>query len=363
MKKLIKWKTKALVYGITLLFVSAIMFTGCKKDNNPASLTNKQQGKVYTIKEGMVTFKTITGYRNFLDNMTEADRTGFINDVNSNTGFKPLSKSAKLAARASTNRLVLTGVDTLDDDIEDILESDFLTRLINADGLVQIGDYMFNIDVVNQKCYAMHTYWLGTDSSRIIYNYLYNGDARNQYIFEFSTEQDVLEELEALGFPRYKNDIRQTPNGLFCREAGKRAQKDDGTEYFQKPNNFYRVKCKANYQKAGVYFALYGKIRQQYNDCLYTSRTATDFLCHWNTGLWRSNYASYQWRFKPRCWSERVQGYVTTVTYSNNIRKIWAWESSRSLAKFDFQIQWKVDGILREGQYFTTRIYQVKDGY
>ena len=359
---------------ISLLFMIAIIFiAACKKeqDNNANISAEPVTGQPYTVKNGRVVFKTVAAYRNFLDNLTETQRRNFIAEVSGSGQFSPLNRSVKLLnavnnAHAPTSRLALTGIDSVDDDIEDMLDSEFLTHLINADGLVQIGDYLFNIDVLNKKCYAMHTYWNSTDSARTIYNWLYNGETSNVYIFEFTTDQDVLDELEALGFPRVKGGPAQgpVPEGLFCREGGRQPQKDQGQETFAKPNEFYRVKCKVNYQKAGIYFALYGKIKQEYNYCKYPGRVATEtFGCFWQKGWWRTNFSSFQWRFKPKCWSERVQAPTTEISYTDQERKTRAWESSRALHKFDIQFQWRIDGILCEGQFHTTRIYRIRDGY
>jgi hypothetical protein len=354
-----KNKIIALIVGMVLLMT---FFTACKKNEIPSEV-RMQDNYLYKIIDGRVQFKSIESYRLFLDNMTDKTRQQFIKEVGDNRSYIPARESNKWNNFNSTSRLTPTGTEEVDDDIKDMMDSEFLSHLINADGLVQIGTYLFNIDLTAKKCYALHTSWLSGDSAKMIYDYLYNGNESNIYVFGFSTNQEVLEELEVMGFPRSKKDITQSPNGLFCRDRRAYAQKKMGLEPFEYPNHFYRHKAKVNYQVAGIYFALYGKIIQQYNDCNYSSRTNGLIPCHWVKGWWRSNTIMFNWKFKPRCWSERYQPPATETSYTDQERKTWAWESSRALSKYDITFQWKADGILCEGRFHTTQIYHITDGY
>jgi hypothetical protein len=353
---------KKIMYWFFMPAIITLLLAGCKKNEQPEQAAQQlPRNQPYKIENGRVVFESIPAYRAFMDNLTDAKKKELADYVARQSSYTPLNKSSRLEALRQKARLLPTGNEELDDDLEDVYASDFLGSMINSDGIVQMGDYLFNIDMVNNMCYALHKYWLTTDSSQIIYGYFYNGDFKNNYVFEFSTEDDVLDYLEAWGYPKTKDEIAASPQWPFCTERHANPGLDKTTEYFDIPYNFYRVHCKARYLKLGIYFSLYGKIMQQYNGCL-NSRTE-GFECAWLRGFWRQNTITYAWRFKPRCWGERVQPLKVETIGTDNARVLRAWESSRGLHKYDYSIQWKVNGIMAVDHFHNTRIYRVRYGY
>src|SRR5258705_12934573 len=144
------------------------------------------------------------------------------------------------------SRLSPTGDPVLDDDIDDIVSSPFISKILNADGLVIIGDYIFNVDLLTDSCFAMHTQFLQGDSSNYYYNLVYAGNSNNPFVFNFSTDDEVLEILEDWGFPTRKDQAIYPAKR--CGELAAMRKKDELVYYF--PSSNVSLKCKVAYQKA-----------------------------------------------------------------------------------------------------------------
>jgi hypothetical protein len=337
---------KKIFIALCILAVAMLNITSCKKSDTPKP---DQIGKDYIVEQGMVKFSSFDTYRNFLDKADDKAIENFVAYVKSNTSYKPLTMSTTLKEKWTSkknsdgnSRLVYGSNSSVNDDIADLLSDNFLATMINSDGLVTIGNYIFNIDLVNEKCYAIHTSLLTGANGSANYNLIYTANVSSNYVFSFTTDDDVLDRLEEWSYPVSKTNIVLNTSRLFCREGGARGEKAiGGIEYFKSGH----AKCKAVYQKAGIYFALFGKIKV--TDYFDIVTPATKFR------------SRYEWRFKPKCWNERIQPY--TVTNYDNNDKIYAWQSTRALNKYEFSIQWDIDyhGI----EQATTRVYYIEDGY
>ncbi len=335
---------------LVLLGFLVFVFFSCKKTEIPNAEEQEkvlQTSKDYIIEDGLVKFTSFDSYRNILDNKDNGTVEAFINDVKNNTAYKPMltstdAKQRILERNKQNSRLVYGSDADLNDDIEDMLSSPFFASIINSVGLVQIGNYIFNIDLVNNRCYAMHTSWLNANNASYYYNLIYNGDTTSNYVFNFSTGDDVLDRLEEFSYPTTKQGIVINTSKLFCRESGvpraKLKELEEGFEYGS-------AKCKVVYQKAGIYFALFGKIKV--TDGLDFLTPATVFR------------ARYAWRFKPKCWNERIQNY--TISPYDNVVKRYAWESTRALNKYQIGFQWDIN--FHTLELATTRQYYIADGY
>jgi hypothetical protein len=309
--------------------------------------------KLYTIADGRVAFTSAAAYTQFLETATDAQKAALAAELQQQPGYTPLSKSPtarQTLLRRSDSRLAPTGNADIDDDIADILASPLLANMVNSDGMVQIGSYVYNIDMMAEKCYALHTSWLSGANSNYYYSLLYNGNAQNLYVFEFNTGDDVIEVLADNGNPTVKASNNTLLAGR-CGDGRAPRQKANGTELFPNYNPPDFVKCKVVYQKAGVYFALFGKIK--YNDGI-------------NGDNWQNLQSYYEWKFKPKCWGERVQPFVKDIIPGEGSQyKKYAWESSRGLAKYKIQFQWYVigDAVHTQSSPLLTLPYVIQAGY
>jgi hypothetical protein len=340
MKKII-W-----LFQIVLMIV---LFISCKKENRGS--TAETEKKFYEIKNGLVHFFSASSYNQFLESATGNEKNELIATLRKAQGYESILKNPSKLNLTLGNRLIHTGDTSIDDDIDDLLSSDLLGSIINSDGLVQIGDYIFNVNLVREKCFALHSSWAGPASETYRYDLLLNENASNIYVFEFSTDDDVLDILENLGNPTVKDKPDTIYASKRCGESAVAKRKDDGTEYFPRFDQYVhdRVECKVVYQKAGIYFALLGKL-------LFKAS---------GQGNWQSRRDWYQWKFKPKCWNERVQPYTTSfTTNAGNGYKKYAWESTRGLSKYDVNFQWEIKGHARTSNtILKTRVYGIRAGY
>lgn len=344
---------KATLHQCLYLLVILAAF-GCKKTStvNEGATTEK----LYSIVNGRVAFTSAVTYTQFLETATDAQKMALAAELQRQPGYTPLSKSPTarqtLLRSRRANRLAPTGNAEIDDDIADILASPMLGNMINADGIVQIGSYVYSIDMLAEKCYALHTDWLSGASGTYYYNLLLSGNASNIYVFEFTTDDDVLEILTEAGNPTTNAGINISPDGLFCSEKQAKKRKTNGTEILigpKTPNDF--VKCKVVYQKGGIYFALLGKMTY-------------DLQADGHN--WESLQSYYNWQFKPRCWNERIQPPVKDVIPGQSSHyKNYAWESSRALTKFKIQFQWYLigDAFWTNSLPHLTKVYAIQYGY
>jgi len=221
-------------HGLIPLLMLSLVFFACNKETQVNTFSPKTQ-KPYEIKNGILSFSTFKYYINLVDRGSEKEKADIINELNSSKDYRPLSSSPKLLEKrklmAAGSRLSPTGDPVLDDDIDDIVSSPFISKIINADGLVIIGDYIFNVDLLKDSCFAMHTSFLQGDNSNDYYKLIYDGNSNNPFVFGFSTDEEVLEVLEDWGFP-----IRKDQAGVFpakrCGETGAKHKQDDHTYLF-----------------------------------------------------------------------------------------------------------------------------------
>ncbi len=338
------------------LFFTAIFFSCNKVNKHDISTDVVNLNKPYSFSNGLLKFNSTESYQKFLEEASEADKQTLINDAANRTDYKPLYKSDKLLAQQqannNSNRLVSSGNTDVDDQINELLTASVLSSMINADGLVQIGNYIFNIDILNEKCYAMHASYLSGSNASYYYGLILNAQTNNNFVIQFTTDNSVLELLTLANNPTTVSQYNTSgvTDLSFCGEGAVAHRVHSGKEYFSKVkpgDRDHYLDCKVAYDKAGIYFALYGKV--DYKPSIW----------HWNT---RRDW--YYWKFKPKCWSERFQSYTTTYsTNQANGYKRFAWESTRALTKYDITFQWEILGGSESNQLLKTSVYAIKAGY
>lgn len=193
----------------------------------------------------------------------------------------------------------------------------------------------------------MHTSYLTGSNASYYYNLILNGTSNNNFVFEFSVDDDIIEFLSTENYPVNKT-VYNGNNPVVARLCGESSRPSNkamrawefktpsgGTVYFQ---------AKVVNQKAGIYFALFGKMQDWTKVGGNPSLAITDI---------------YAWRFKPMCWAERVQ---PLTYYFPAPEKRYAWQSTRSLSKYDIGFQWE---LYEYNTYIgiTTPVLQIKAGY
>ena len=128
---------------------------------------------------------------------------------------------------------------TYDSSLSSLIADDYFASLLNSDLVIQVDKYIFRINPSTQKIYVLQTKYENE------YKDLLNENTRNPHIKVFSTEDDVLEQLE-------EADDSNTRK-LICHESGI-GSKHDSVQ-------FMSFMVKADFNKYGIFFSLSGSVQ------------------------------------------------------------------------------------------------------
>ncbi len=234
-------------------------------------------GENVFVSKGILNFKKLDDYANLIGNPDNPDRERVIATLDQLAGYKSLKSVYQ--SRQKSGQAARSAEEIEEDELAD--SNEFISTLINDEGLIRIDDYYFNIDVYAQQVLALNTDYssdLG-DLASLQYQ-------TNPNILVYSTSDDVIDIL----FPT-NNIARSSNNGrseLFCRDSG--APRNVDIRDFNIATRF-RQSNRVVYQKLGIYFSLLAKTKTQYRS---------------DIGFWVSNadcgqYIQYYYEFKPKC--------------------------------------------------------------
>jgi hypothetical protein len=219
---------KKLVYGGGLFLLIAAGFVACKKENI-SQFSENVHTKSYTIDTisglekigGILRFRTIQDYVDFVEDSLDA-KWSRLELFTTNTGFQNYFTQHPLNG-----------------DITDSLAMDeHFGKLLNADGVVIIGEYGIKVDLTKQVVFVTAENNLAEN-----YNDLINGNDSNKAIKGFSTDDDVIDLLiEGVSFKCGGSSEFNVPSGIFEEDFDL-----IGKEY---------VRFRARYFKAGIYFSV-----------------------------------------------------------------------------------------------------------
>lgn len=324
-----------------LALLSVSLIYGCQKTATKQDETMaKRTNEVWHIEDGRVAFSSFQAYHNLLENPDPAVKADFIDKVSKSVGFNSANENESYLTRVkATGRLQYGSDSTINEEIRMMIEGSVLGTMINQDGIVQIGDYLFNVNLATQKCYALHQNQAQA-SSDVAYLSLLNEDVSQNYILEFSTDDEVLEKLELMNYPKYKTDM--PAGGVTERCEGTNRQGINWKENFYfDPNGTHpqiRMACKVAYQKAGIWFSLIGAMDYQHKA-----------LIGWRSSdlhTWAEMTAQYQYKYKPRCQPEMTSNGLQVYKGRPDLNgyKERPYEGGRALVKYDQEFQWYTKG-------------------
>lgn len=314
----------------TLFFIIFIFFS-CKKQDSVNPEANQSQSTSSVIAENVLSqnnrlvFHSLEDYELYVSDSSK--KSQLIAATNSTDSYISISRYASDAnlRKAASSRFQSSP------EIVDSLYPEFLTSILNPDGIVQIEDYIIKVDMSKERVLVLHA----TDSS--YYEDLVNNNLTNEKIRQFSTDEDVLDLLR-------NNQSGQRISGLFCTDGGMSSQKADGFVYF---GAGYRLDCKVVYQKAGIYFSLQSKVKKQFQG--------------W-TGIWTAQNGNLQiqyfYVYKAKCKSQVGAYNGWTNSTVNNELNYRPYESTRGLNKAWFRVQF-----YDHSAGITTTGFEVRSGY
>ena len=305
------------IKSILGILVSGVVLYSCNQKENNISPENDIQNTNVKIESGRLCINEADYRELFNDTTLQND----ILEKESSTQFTSINEAS------SRKQNIRTTVNTT------VEYPEFLQKILNTDGIVQIGSYLIRVNLEKEKVFCLDV------AHNNEYQDLVNENINNENIFVFSTEQNVIDELALLKNKNAKMDI------LCFRERGADSKKDDD---FVNYGDGYRLDCKVVYQNAGIYFSLQAKVKNQ----VEVPR---------GSGLWfaqKGNLSlNYYDRYKPKCKSEISPETGTRYEIDNELNHR-AWESATALNKYHYRVQFS-----NLAGNVTTRVFEIKYGY
>jgi hypothetical protein len=138
---------KKIIFSVLILAViGTVTIYSCKKETSmqlqPQNISDNFN---VTAKNGLLIFKTTDDYRNVVDNSSPEQMLKFVNEVKGMKNFTPYSESMRSDA---TNKDL----------------PPFLQAILNKDAAVQIGNYIYKIDMGKEKVFALQGLFMKTST-------------------------------------------------------------------------------------------------------------------------------------------------------------------------------------------------------
>jgi hypothetical protein len=150
--------------------------SSCKKEavkNTHSQLASHEKSLRYGTDGRMLIFYSVADYETTVTDPTEEDRNAFLEDIDA-LGYK--SYSDYLAE---------------DETRTDAVGEDFLAHVLNKDRIVQIGSYLYQVDILTGEVLVLPAAELDE------YQDLADGAVSNPHIKKYSVEEDVIELVES----------------------------------------------------------------------------------------------------------------------------------------------------------------------
>lgn len=215
-------KMKKLIYGSLFLAAVGIGLIGCKKENLPISaMTNSDissDGK-------MLIFESVESFEKSVEDLTEEKRIKVLSEI-SKQNFK-----SYLSIQHSISKTDSDSIQEMDD---------FLGQLLNEDGIIQIGNFIYKVNLQSNKVFVLPV----SNSSE--YQDLVDENKSNKNIRQFSTSDDVIYLAE---------------NGEAGEKCGGIGSFDNSSPVVNLDNDG-QIKFDANckYFQGGIYFRVTGRV-------------------------------------------------------------------------------------------------------
>lgn len=274
-QSLILKKVKKII--LNSFIISVILFSACKKETK-TYLTQTETSKSTTTNENLLAkefnlnlvnnrliFKTKSDYQKVVDNPSKEISDKFTLCLNNYSDFNSYSDFKK--NKKITNK-------------EDLFNDPYFESMLNADKIIQIGDFIYRINPKNEKVFVLSSKYENE------YSDLVNENVDNENIKVYSTGDDVLDLVE--------NNLAGKNVSLFCPEGGVGGDAD-GVD-FTVPGTNRTSRAAVDFNRYGIYFSLFARI--------WPSVGGSEFVFDFNGTL---GYIHY----KVRCGATADYGLIT----------------------------------------------------
>jgi hypothetical protein len=265
-----------------------------------------------SVKNELLVFKTTDDYRRVADNLSSAQMIKFVNDV------KNMDYFLSYYEYFSNNKQAL-----LSDGL--IIDPDFLQTVLNKDAAVQIGKYIYKIDVQKEKVFTLDTAHAGQ------YSDVVSGNTANSNIRAFSIGDDVLDLTSGTRNAPGDDDGGSGGGGTGgpCNSCtvGENQNVPLDTIYsvpFVSGTENREINCKIKYERYGIYFTLYSRMDHpsgtSVNQTYYL--IDVDIYYHIYNGVTNGPYTDTKT-------SNLAEGALKYQSYNGSKRLTWIWFKSR----------------------------------
>lgn len=156
----------------TLFLLSFWLVTSCSKEEVTETNQNLVSSPTIKIDDDRIIFDTYKDYENHINEyQTSEEPQKFI------ANFKSIYKLSQSQAENS---------------LPEELQDEFLMSILNDNDVVQIGEYLYKVNLISEKVFVLKTDLI-TD-----YNDLVSENVSNSNIVEYNTGEDVIDLVEGL---------------------------------------------------------------------------------------------------------------------------------------------------------------------
>ena len=248
-----------------LLVVLAVL-TACQPMPEPTIKTDISA----TLSKGVISFKSLQDYEAFLT-QTDEEIEAFLR-AKHHQGFK--SYAGSFLNREFEPIGGKNGEELLIDD-------DFFSRILNEEGIINIGDWFVRVNLPKEKAFALHQDHLAD------YPDLVNENLENNHVLEFSTDQEVLYVLAEMD----GTTTQESRTEWWCTGADANRHEDNrnisGTNVYQH-DTFLR------YFRYAIGFTIEVQVKWRY-------RTANIIFNEWNSIKADNIYMVYNREYDIKC--------------------------------------------------------------
>jgi hypothetical protein len=263
-----------------------------------------------SVKGDRLAFASIADYKRAVDQPSEATKKQFARTVAALKGFTSFAQKQNFSPALETSR----------DKVASLIRDEYFASILNADLVVQIGDYIFRVNPSRERVYVLSA------ANEKEYNDLIAENARNSNIRTFSTNDDVVDVIEAGG---------KGPETL-CSETG------IGGRHSEAPVG--SLTAMADFVRYGIYFTLFAMVSP------YGS-SGFPYMFEFTGGM--SANAGYVY-YHARCGTTASYEISTKGSWTLMNRKYQSYQGSKNLNEVYFFYRLKNDFFTtRAGQYAT----------
>lgn len=279
---------------------------GCKKENVRENEVQNTPNEFGVSTDGkMLIFKTVDDYEKTIDG-ANANKHEILFQTIEGLQFKNYFSKSETKSN------------------EENAMDNFLGKLLNPDGVIQIEDHIYKVDLPNEKVYVIEIKNKETD-----YNDLVAGNSSNKNVSVYSTDDDVLHAV--------KEGVVEKCGGI--------GSFDKSTSKISPPpcHDLIPFDCRIRFFKGGIIFNLYAEANAYYAS-----------IGFYNMYL-ELNPVYY---VKRPCGSSNTTGPYNVVNYQSSIgaslyQKFQSYQGSRNLNQCQFRARVKVTGNDCSGNPYT----------